>query len=220
MNRAHRWLRLPVLVVVVGVGAGITALTGVVRAAPEPRFTVSTKVGAFEVRDYPALLVADVTIGGDRNRAANQGFRVLASYIFGANAGGQSIPMTAPVVQARPGADVVAVDSPVRVRAAGGAWLIRFILPGDYSLQSLPKPRDPRIQLATLPPTRFAVVRFSGLARDPDVARSTADLKAFVESHHLKASGPAELARYNPPWIPWFMRRNEIWVPLAPASPP
>jgi hypothetical protein len=184
---------------------GLT-LTGIAMAAEEPRFTVDLKVGAFEVRDYPALVAAEVEISAGRRRAVNAGFRILASYIFGSNSRNQRIPMTAPVVQTRAGGGSV---------APGDTWLIRFFMPGGSAVQSLPRPTDPRVRLIALPPTRFAVVRFSGLAHDPDVARSTADLDAFIRSHHLKATGPAFIAGYNPPWTPWFLRRNEIMVPVA-----
>jgi hypothetical protein len=194
------------------IGLGLTGFA--LAATEEPAFTVSLKVGAFEVRDYPALVAAEVSEDGDRKQALQAGFRVLADYIFRGNERRQRIPMTVPVVQARPGGDVIPVSGPITQTAAGEAWLIRFIMPRGYALESLPAPEDPRVRITVIPPARLAVVRFSGLARDRDVARATADLKAFIESHHLQAAGAASLARYDPPWRPWFMRRNEIMVPL------
>ncbi len=183
-------------------------------AAEEPAYTVKHHEGAFEVREYPALVAAEVTISGQRNEAVSAGFRALAGYIFGGNTRRQKIPMTAPVVQAPSAGERIPMTAPVTQTPVAGAWVIRFIMPKAYTLETLPAPNDPTVRLRALPPERVAVVRFSGLAHEPDIARSTADLQAFIVSHHLQPAGPASLARYNPPWTPWFMRRNEIMIPV------
>jgi len=187
-------------------------------AVEEPKFRLSLQEGAFEVREYPALIAADVTVGGNRNQAVNAGFRLLAGYIFGGNRRRQSIAMTAPVMQSPAPGEKIAMTAPVVQTEVSGAWLIRFIMPGGYSLSSLPTPDDPRVHLTALPPGRFAVVRFSGLAMNHDVELETAELMAFIRARRLRAVGPASLARYDPPWTPWFMRRNEIWVPISPTG--
>jgi hypothetical protein len=183
-------------------------------ATEEPPFRVEFKEGAFEIREYPALVVAEVTVHGSRDRAASAGFRLLAGYIFGGNTRRQSIAMTAPVVQARPSGESIPMTTPVTQTVASGAWLVRFVMPRAYVLDALPTPNDPRVRLGPVPPSKFAVVRFSGLASEVDVARRTTELEAFMASRHLRAVGPASLARYNPPWTPWFMRRNEVMIPL------
>lgn len=192
-------------------------------ATEEPPYQVHRKDGAFEVRDYPALVVAEVTVGGERDEAANAGFRLLAGYIFGGNTRQQSIAMTAPVVQApavqAPAAgESIAMTAPV-IQTAGtsGAWIVRFVMPRAYTLETLPTPNDPRVRLTPTPPVRVAVVRFSGLARPRQVAEQTAALEAFLAGQRLSAAGPPSLARYNPPWTPWFLRRNEVWIPLSPS---
>jgi len=170
-------------------------------ATEEPAFTVSLSEGDFEVRDYPALIVAEVTVTGHRKAAASTGFRLLAGYIFGGNTARQNIAMTAPVMQG--GSD--------------GQWEIRFIMP-QGSLATLPQPNNPMVQLKTGPPARMAVVRFSGLARQDRIAAKTADLHDFVTAQHLRAIGPAALAQYDPPWTLWFLRRNEVMIPVASAA--
>ncbi|GAA4030209.1 heme-binding protein [Actimicrobium antarcticum] len=189
-------------------------------ATEEPVHTVSLKEEAFEVRDYPALIAAEVTVGGERSEAVSAGFRLLAGYIFGGNVRKQSIAMTAPVVQAKSGGESIAMTAPVTQVAAGSGWVIRFMMPAGYTLDTLPTPNDPKVHLVTLPPTRFAVVRFSGLAGEDSITEKTAELTAFITSHQLHAIGTASLARYDPPWTPWFMRRNEVMVPLAVATAP
>jgi hypothetical protein len=184
-------------------------------AVEEPPFTVGLRAGQIEVRDYPALIAAEVSVGGDRGAAVNAGFRLLAGYIFGGNVRKQSIAMTAPVVQARGGGVTIPMTAPVVQRGAPGAWVVQFIMPRGSTLAGLPTPNDSRVRLRALPPARMAVARFSGLAGDGDIRRETATLEAFLAQHHLRATGKASLARYDPPWTPWFMRRNEIWIPVV-----
>jgi SOUL heme-binding protein len=192
----------------------ILAFTGGAMAAEEPDFQVTLQQGMFEVREYPPLVAAEIRLQGDRNQTGNQGFRALAGYIFGGNTRRQKISMTAPVVQVPASGEKIPMTAPVIQTGAGDVWTVRFIMPKGFTLETLPVPDDPRVQLRAMPPERMAVVRFSGLAHDADVTRNTADLKAFMESHRLLPAGPAILARYNPPWTPWFMRRNEVMVPL------
>ena len=185
-----------------------------VMATEEPAFQTIMKDGAFEIRDYPSLIVAEVTVGGDRRAAANEGFRLLAGYIFGGNISQQRIAMTAPVIQAPPAGEKIAMTAPVTQTGNADAWVIRFIMPSSYTLDTLPTPNDPKVQLKTLPPSRAAVVRFSGLAHEADIEQKTAELKDFIAANHLRAAGPPSLARYNPPWTLWFLRRNEVMIPL------
>lgn len=188
-------------------------------ATEEPAFTASLKEGAFEVRSYPALVAAQVSVTGTRDEASTAGFKLLAGYIFGGNTRKQSIAMTAPVVQAKTGSETIAMTAPViqtGVPGQSGTWTVRFIMPTAYTVQSLPTPNNPKVQLMLLPPARFAAVTFSGLAREDDVALRTAELNTYMASHTLQPTGPPALARYNPPWTPWFMRRNEVLIPVAP----
>jgi hypothetical protein len=183
-------------------------------ATEEPAFKVTLKSGALEVREYPPLIAAEVLVGGDRSQAVNAGFRLLAGYIFGGNIRRQSIAMTAPVVQAPARGESIAMTAPVVQTGANGTWTVRFIMPRGYTLDTLPTPNDQRVHLIPLPAARMAVVRFSGLAHEPDIQQKTTELKAFVAAQQLVATGPASLARYNPPWTLWFLRRNEIMIPI------
>lgn len=203
-------------------------------AVEEPVFELAMQEDAFEVRIYPTLVAAQVSVSGTRSEAVNAGFRLLAGYIFGNNKGKQTVAMTAPVMQARSqtadqtssppvgkrtstgSSEVIAMTAPVLQTQTDGAWTVQFVMPKTYSLQTLPTPNNAQVRLVQLPPTRFAVVRFSGLAGEADIAEKTAALNAFIDKHQLRRAGAPTLARYNPPWTLWFMRRNEIMVPLEP----
>ncbi len=191
---------------------------GAAMAVEEPPYSASRQERAFEVRDYPALVAAEVTVGGERREAANAGFRLLAAYIFGGNTRSQSIAMTAPVVQA-PAGESIAMTAPVIQSGDAGGWIIRFIMPRGYTLDTLPVPKDPKVRLLALPPSRFAVVRFSGLAHAQDIEEKTAELRTYMQTNHLRAASVPLLARYNPPWTLWFMRRNEVMIPLQAEIP-
>lgn len=193
--------------------AAAALLTGeTAMATEEPKYTVSVKEGDFEVRDYPAMVAAEVSVSGDRAEASSAGFKLLAGYIFGGNTKKQSIAMTAPVVQAAGDSEKIAMTAPVLQTGQPGSWTVRFLMPSGYTLDTLPKPNDARVKLLPVPAARMAVVQFSGLAREDDIATQTRLLTTQLASHHLAALGQPVLARYNPPWTPWFMRRNEIMV--------
>ena len=184
-------------------------------AIEEPEFTLPLKEGDFELRDYAASVVAEVTVTGDRQAAGNKGFRLLAGYIFGGNAKARKIAMTAPVTSL-PNGEKIAMTAPViQSEGQAGVWLIRFTMPRRYALADLPVPNDPRVHLKDVPAARFAVLRFSGLTGLARVAAETARLMALAKSRGLSPAGPVSLARYNPPWTPWFMRRNEVMFPVA-----
>ena len=175
-------------------------------AVEEPPFELQLRDGAFEVRRYPALTVAEVTVGGDQGHAANAGFRLLAGYIFGANSRRQSIAMTAPATLIPSGPPA----APVIETRTADRWVVRFVMPRGYGLATLPRPRDARVRVRLVPPVRVAVLRFSGLARADEVQVKARDLDAWIGAHGLQAAGPLALAQYEPPWTLWFLRRNEV----------
>jgi hypothetical protein len=191
---------------------------GAAMADEDIAFTVVTHDGDFEVRDYPAFIVSQVIVTGSRDEASTEGFKLLADYIFGGNTRRQSIAMTAPVVQKPAAGEKIAMTAPVAQSGGDGAWTVRFTMPSAYTLATLPRPNDPRVQLVPVPSQRYAVVRFSGLAKVTEVERRTDALKGFMQRQKLTGEGVASLARYDPPWTLWFMRRNEVWIAVVPAG--
>jgi len=188
-------------------------------AVEEPSFEVVLQEGSYSVRDYPAQIAAETVVQGERSQSISAGFRMLAGFIFGGNTRRQSIAMTAPVLQQPSAGESIPMTAPVTQSGSAGAWTIRFIMPRAYTLETLPQPNDARVRLVPVPRTRYAVVQFSGLAREGDIAQKTTDLKAFIATHRLIETGDSTLARYDPPWTLWFLRRNEIQIPVRDAAP-
>ncbi len=207
-------MRIAHLVVAVSTGVvALALLVGAASAVEEPPHNVVARNGNFEIRDYPALSVAELTMQGDRNSVAYGGFRKLAGFIFGANSRKQSLQMTAPVIEV-PTEDGMTTTSRRDSAGSSPSWVIRFVMPRGLSLAALPKPDDPSIRLREEPPTRFAVLRFSGLAGDTAVAAETAELESILKARQLVPAGAPIIAQYDPPWTLWFLRRNEIMIPI------
>lgn len=181
----------------------------------EPKFHLVAADGAFELRDYPATIVAEVTVGGSRDDASSAGFRLLAGYIFGGNKGRAKIAMTAPVSQQAVSGEKIAMTAPVGISGGDGRWVVRFTMPSAYRLEDMPQPDDARVALHEVPARRVAVLKFSGLAREAAIAEHTQKLVDILRAKGLASAGPPELARYDPPWTLWFLRRNEIIIPVA-----
>jgi SOUL heme-binding protein len=189
---------------------GCATVTGV----KEPTFAVEAHERDFEIRRYETRVVAETRIVGTRKDADTEGFRRLAGYIFGANRQKTKLAMTAPVGQdAEP--RKLAMTAPVGQRAEGEAWTVSFTMPGGETLATLPEPEDARVTLRELPESRFAVVKFSGRWTEASFAANTAALREWLAGRGLPTAGAAQVNRYDPPWTPWFMRRNEVWVSLA-----
>lgn len=182
-------------------------------------YTVIERFDDIEIRQYDGYVVAETEVDGDRRAATNEGFRRLAGYIFGGNHGDRKIAMTAPVLQAE--GRKIAMTAPVLQQAAGGAstetgpWLIQFTMPAAYTLDSLPEPIDVRVHLRAEPPRRVAAYRYSGGWSTGRYEQKLAQLTDALVRHGLVAVGTPVWARYNPPITPWFLRRNEILVPVA-----
>jgi hypothetical protein len=196
----------------------LSTLTGIAMATEEPSYRSILQEAPFEIREYPSLIAAEVTVSGERGEAVSAGFRLLAGYIFGGNTRKQSIAMTAPVIQNESPNEKIAMTAPVMQSPDPAGWIIRFIMPASYTLETLPTPNDPKVRLVSLPPKRLAVVRFSGLVDDNDVEQQTAVLRAFIAKQKLTASGTPSLARYDPPWTLWFLRRNEVMLEVTSAQ--
>jgi SOUL heme-binding protein len=186
-------------------------------AIEEPKFATTRTDGDFSVRNYAPMVIAEVEVEGSLSEASSAGFRKIAGYIFGNNrakgSGSQSIAMTAPVA-----ATPVKIDMTAPVGATaladGRRFRIHFVMPSQYTLETLPAPVDPSVKLKAVPASRAAVVRFSGFTGDARVEDETRRLRTWVAAQHLREVGAPTLARYNPPWTLPFLRRNEIILPI------
>ncbi|MFO1150460.1 MAG: heme-binding protein [Alsobacter sp.] len=191
------------------VALGLMLSGGVAMAETEqPAYRVEARSGDFEVRLYAPMVVAEVSVGGTRDAAVNEGFRILAGYIFGANEPAAKIAMTAPVTQQA--GERIAMTAPVTQAGTAGGWIVRFTMPASWTLQTLPRPKDNRIRIVPVPERRMAAVRFSGLRTDARLQGEAERLEDFVRSRKLQPQGPAVYAYYDPPWTLPFLRRNEV----------
>jgi effector-binding domain-containing protein len=190
----------------------------IVAKTPEPSWSSVKKEGNIEIRSYDPMIVAETTTTGKRSEAINDGFRILAGYIFGGNAGQKSIEMTAPVTQqsGTPEGEKIAMTAPA-IQEAGNKqneWKVRFVMPAKYSLISLPQPNDERIKFIEVPAYRAVVIRFSGFNTDNNLAARKAELMEWIKDNKIKTEGDPIYAFYNPPWTPPFMKRNEVMVKI------
>lgn len=183
-------------------------------AVEEPAFEVERKLADdIEIRRYGAYVVAEVVVPGPAEKAGSQAFPILSGYIFGKNRGERKLEMTAPVTQAAAPVKLE-MTAPVTQTATSGGFVVQFVLPKTVTLATAPEPLDDRVHLRDVPPARVAVIRYSGFWTDANYERHRAQLDAALASAGLAASGPPVYSRYNPPFMPWFLRRNEIWMPL------
>lgn len=189
-------------------------LSPMASAIEEPKYTVVRQYDGFEIREYAPYLVAEVVVPGPSEEAGNQGFRILAGYIFGRNKGERKIAMTAPVAQA-PAPAKIEMTAPVTQAAADGGYVVQFTMPSEYTLETLPEPLDPQVKLKNVPGGRFAVIRYSGTWSERNYKDHLEKLERSVEAAGLSATGSPIYSRYNAPFVPWFMRRNEIWLKLG-----
>lgn len=193
--------------------AALALWSATAMAIEEPGYTVILRSEPFEVREYSGYVVAETLVDGDFDSVGNEGFRRLFAYISGANRGEARIAMTAPVEQQAAGTKI-AMTAPVEQQRVEKRWRIAFVLPERYSLGSAPRPTDDRVALAEVKPRRLAVVRYTGTWSERRYVEQLAGLRAFMAERGLEADGEPIYARYDPPFIPWFLRRNEIQVPI------
>ncbi|RKT46412.1 SOUL heme-binding protein [Thiocapsa rosea] len=190
-------------------------------AVEEPDYRVVRTFSDFELRRYPSYAVAETEVAGPFDEAGNQAFRILAGYIFGDNRADTKIEMTAPVTQ-RPAAgegERIEMTAPVVQRPASGTegetFVVSFVMPDRFTLDTLPEPVDPRVRLREEPGKLMAVRRYSGRWTETRYRENEAQLLRAVEEAGLKPLAAPVYARYNSPFSLWLMRRNEVMVEVA-----
>ncbi len=163
-----------------------------------PAYQIEAAQGAFEVRNYPAMVAAQVERTGNRGAAVRAAFSPLAGYIFAKDRPGEKIAMTAPVTQ----------------EPDENGWVVSFIMPAGRSIADLPVPAGD-VTLVDIPPRRMAAIKFSGRWTDDRFKRHADQLAAWIDAQGLKMVGDLEFAYYNDPFTPGFMRRNEVMVEVT-----
>ncbi|MHC4882700.1 MAG: SOUL family heme-binding protein [Planctomycetota bacterium] len=177
------------------------------------QYAVLEKDRAIEVRDYKAYLVAETRVDSDFKEAGNVAFRRLFNYISGANQTKESIAMTAPVEQ-QAASEKIAMTAPVTQQASGDKFVVSFVMPAKYTLDTLPQPTDPAVVVKEVTGYKAAVIRYSGTWSQKRYQAKKAALEAFIKDNGLTAAGEPIWARYDPPFQLWFLRRNEVVIPI------
>lgn len=169
-------------------------------ATEEPKYKVVEKVGRVEIRQYEPYLVAQTKVNGSFDQAGNLAFRVLFQYISGANKTQTSIAMTAPVAQ---------------TKESDGSWNVSFMVPSEFTAETVPQPTDPRVTIVSIPGSLVAAINTSGFWSESKVMEAEIELERFIQSSAYIRKGPFTYGRYNAPFVPFFMRRNELMCPIA-----
>ena len=190
-------------------------LTASAHAIEQPAYVVLQTTDVFEIRKYEPYVVAEVLVAGPATDAGNQAFPILAGYIFGKNKGERKFDMTAPVTQTAVAAPLkLEMTAPVTQTPAAEGFLVQFMMPGAYTLATLPEPLDPRVKLRQVPEQTVAVIKYSGTWSQANYDEHLAMLKKALSLASIATQGEPVYSRYNAPFTPWFMRTNEIWFKL------
>lgn len=183
-------------------------------ATEEAPYTVIKTDEIFELREYAPQILAEIIVDGALEDAGSKAFRPLFRYISGDNKFRDKIAMTAPVSQEQKG-EKIAMTAPVSQQSVQGKWAVSFMMPASYTMESLPTPDDPNIRLRQVPARQVAAVRYSGFWSEEKYLLHKEKLEKWIKDNRYTVTGEPVWARYNPPFTPWFMRRNEILIPVT-----
>ena len=207
-------------------GLGILWITPAM-AIEEPKYEVIVSDAQFEVRHYAPVLIAETIVEGDMDAASSKGFRLIADFIFGNNLSSDTdkkskIAMTAPVT-VEPQSSKIAMTAPVTVEPQAAesnmktakTWRINFVMPSQYTLANIPKPKNNAVSLREVPSKYFIVHKYSGFNTVSRVQTKTDETVEWAIKHSYKMIGTPQLSRYDPPWTLPMFRRNEIMIEIA-----
>jgi hypothetical protein len=196
-------------------------------AIEEPKYEVVTADAQFEVRHYAPILIAETIVEGDVDAASSKGFRLIADFIFGNNQQSDSdkkakIAMTAPVT-VEPQSSKIAMTAPVTVEPQAAessmktakVWRINFVMPSQYTIATIPKPKNNAVTLREVPSKYFIVHKYSGFNTVSRVQSKTDEAVEWATKRSYKIIGTPQLSRYDPPWTLPMFRRNEIMIEIA-----
>jgi hypothetical protein len=205
--------RLQTLSMILSLLILFTAVQGIAVAYEEPHYQVLEKLDGFELRQYDSRIVAETMVKGRFDEAGNEGFRRIFKYISGSNLSRQSISMTAPV-NIEAASEKIEMTAPVSMGEDGDGWTISFFMPSQYTLETLPDPLDPLVLLSEKPGRLIAALIYSGTWSRSRYEKKKALLFEWVQKNGLRPAGNPVLARYNSPFSLWFLRRNEVLLPV------
>jgi effector-binding domain-containing protein len=180
--------------------------------AETPKYSVLKKQKELEIRQYSGYIQAEVAVMENNYKSAiEKGFNILAGYIFGNNISKQKIEMTTPVQASQ--SEKIAMTTPVTVTGEN-EYTVAFIMPSEHTLETLPQPKDGRIQFHLIPAHQMAVIRFSGYFKQDRIHKNKQRLSRWLEEQGIETQGDFIVAGYNPPWVPGFLARNEVMIEI------
>ncbi|MEW8438344.1 MAG: heme-binding protein [Candidatus Thiodiazotropha taylori] len=188
-----------------------------VMAIEEAQYDVVQKESDFEIRDYAPHILAETFVTGAMEDAGKAAFRRLFDYISGNNQSRKEVTMTAPVGQ-QPAGEKIKMTAPVGQQPDSEGWVVSFMMPNEFTIETLPIPNDSKVTLREVPPQRMAAIRYSGFWSESSYLEHKAELVQWINEAGLTITGEPVWARYNAPFTPWFMRRNEILIPVRGAA--
>jgi len=164
-------------------------------------YEVTGKAGEIEFRKYPALVLATVESAED-----DSGFNLLFAYITGKNSANNTLPMTAPVI--------TSAKIPMTAPVVSNSSTMSFVMPAGKTREEIPEPLDTKVRIVPVPEREVAVITFKGKTHEKDVKEEEALLRKGLRDAGVEATGEVFLMRYNPPWIPGFLRHNEVGIAI------
>jgi hypothetical protein len=183
-------------------------------ATEEAEYLLVLKEQNFELRSYEPHILAEIRVDGDFDEAGSKAFGRLFKYISGDNKAREDVQMTSPVSQEAVGEEI-SMTSPVGQQRERNQWLVSFMMPSSYTIDTIPKPTDLDVTLRQVPARYIAAVQYSGFWSEENYLSNKSALETWIEQQGLQVVGEPIWARYNPPFMPWFLRRNEILIPIA-----
>jgi hypothetical protein len=180
-------------------------------AIEEPEYEVLETAKDFELRRYNSYIVAETLVEEAFDDAGNEGFRRLFAYISGENRKKTSISMTTPVSQ-KQDSEKIDMTAPVNQQRESGKWRVTFVMPSEYTLGTLPEPIDEKVKLKKVEERLVAALKYSGTWSKKRYERKREKLESLIQERSLMPVGEPVFARYNPPFMPWFLRRNEVLI--------
>ena len=193
-------------------------LSATTMATEEAEYTVILKEENLEVRLYEPHIVAETVVDEEFEDAGSEAFGRLFRYISGNNQAQQEIAMTAPVGQVAGGQKIesqeIDMTAPVGQTQVDGKWAVSFMMPGSFTMQTTPKPSDERVTLRQVPERTMAAIEYSGFWSKSGYQKNKARLEEWIDKQGFIIQGKPVWARYNAPFMPWFLRRNEVLIPI------
>jgi hypothetical protein len=189
-------------------------LSGNIMAVEEAKYKVIREEDGFELREYESHILAKTTIDADFEDAGSEAFGRLFKYISGNNKQQEKVAMTSPVGQ-EPSSQTIEMTSPVGQQNQDGKWVVSFMMPASFTLETTPEPKDTSVSIQKVPARVIAAVHYSGFWSEKSYRRNLVKLQDWITNNRLTTLGEPIWARYNSPFTPWFLRRNEILVPVS-----